>query len=200
MIRVNLLKNRIQTTPDATAIDDADFSQGFEIREGQGSPAVNFLLMVLFVVLMVVYESFFVSALKEETSRLQQQAATMETQVQQRQQESQEALKVQGEIRELETKIEILKSLSKNRLIELKALDQLQTLIPDKVWLERIEYDDQKFDLRGFAMSDEDLTDFLKLLEERTFFVNVILLQARETDSPQGTVKEFQITANLKEG
>ena len=107
---------------------------------------------------------------------------------------------VQDESRILEDKISILKALSKVRLREVKSLDFLQSITPEAVWYQNVEYRDRVFKLDGFALTDDALSQLIKELEKSIYFTDVILMKASESKQPSGTVKAFQIQANIGDG
>jgi Tfp pilus assembly protein PilN len=94
--------------------------------------------------------------------------------------------------------MKIMKALSRTRLRELKALDFLQTMIPERVWLNSLDYIDEKFRLKGLALTDDDLTDLIQALDKSSFFSEVVLLQAKETTSRDGTLKNFELTTTIE--
>src|SRR5690606_32481725 len=108
--------------------------------------------------------------LKARMAAVRNRANTLQAELQKRKAEASDVSKSQVEIKELEAKIDIMKRLTKVRVRELKALDYLQTVIPDRVWLRTIDYRDDKVRFEGYAISDEDLSDFLNRLEGRNYF------------------------------
>lgn len=200
MIKINLLKNKVNDARTSATIGETTFSAttSFETMGDNKGALVNLLLMFVFVVPLIFYENMVQNDLNAQVTRVRAESAKIKKDLDQKKARQKESAKVEAELQELQSKIEVVRKLSKYRVRELKALDFLQTVIPDRVWMTSIKYEADKLDLEGMAIADEDLTEFVKRLEARKFFSSVLLLQARESQSKEGTVKTFQVSCNLE--
>ncbi|MEZ0390830.1 MAG: PilN domain-containing protein, partial [Pseudobdellovibrionaceae bacterium] len=84
-------------------------------------------------------------------------------------------------------------SLQRERLREVKILDNLQKDIPEKVWLERLEFKDTNLMISGKAISDGELTNFMENLSKSVFLKEVNLLKSSELSTDRGMLKQFEI-------
>ncbi|MCC7406202.1 MAG: PilN domain-containing protein [Bdellovibrionales bacterium] len=194
MIKINLLKNRsMQGGGDTTYAVSIDRGG----NEVQKEAVIKILLMGIFAVVLVFVENHNVDSLKEEQQRYMIQLNELQSQVDKLKGETTKVAELEKQSKELEDKMKIMKQLSKTRLRELKALDYLQSVMPERVWLSALIYNEEKFNLRGYALTDDDLTDLIQSLDKSTFFTDVILLQAKEQNTPEGTLKNFEITAGI---
>ena len=93
----------------------------------------------------------------------------------------------------LEDKLKILDTLKKGRTGPVKVLDELATIIPQKVWI--LEFNEQTGNvaINGQASSYEDLSTFSKKLKASTHFTNVTIKTAKQR--ADGVV-EWTITCN----
>ena len=98
----------------------------------------------------------------------------------------------------LEQKLTIMKKLSRVRLREVKALDYIQSILPEKVWFKDMRFDDNKLSLNGFAVGDDDLNELTRALENSVQFSNVIILQAKDEKLQNGTYKQFEISCTTE--
>lgn len=197
MIKVNLLNNRVS----ASAVD-ADFTLPLDDGGGESSvnekeAAVNFILILLFAALLFTYEFFNVGGLKEKQSQAQVRLNQVRHQLAQKEKEIQSLSVYEERAKELENKLSMIKNLSKVRLKAVKALDFLQNLMPEKAWFQAIEYERNRFLLKGFAVSDDDLTEIVQKLERSQYFVDVVLLQAKESKTKNGNLRDFEISCNV---
>jgi hypothetical protein len=55
--------------------------------------------------------------------------------------------------------IKIIRELARNRLREVKALDQLQTILPDKTWISAIKIEGGKITMDGYALNESAITE-----------------------------------------
>lgn len=194
MIKVNLLKNRsMQGGGDTTYAVSIDRGG----NEAQKEAVIKIMLMAVFAVVLVFVENHNVDSLKEEQQRYMIQLNELQAEVDKLKAENSKVSELEKQSKELEDKMKIMKQLSKNRLRELKALDYMQTIMPERVWLTTLTYQDEKFSLKGFALTDDDLTDLIQALDKSVFFTDVILLQAKEQNTPDGTLKNFEITTAI---
>lgn len=198
MIRVNLLKSRVPSSGGEEFQDLAGLggdSQGSFAGEGLGLKVV---LLLAFTVGLVGYEYYNISQLKDRRNRMKAQLGQVRAQVEQVRQEAKRSEELNKRSKGLEEEVESLVSLSRQRLQELKALDYLQSAIPEKVWLSQIEYRSQQLDLKGFSVTEDDLNSFVSQIEKKPYFSKVILLKKTENKQKKSPVFEFHIRCSLE--
>lgn len=200
MIRVNLLKNRVSDQP--TQMTSAPSSSG-DARD----TIVKIAFLMISTVALMIYEGQNIRKLNDESSRLQAQISEFEAQAQAKAQEAEGVKDVEHQARELEDKLKILKLLSKLRLREVKTLDFMQSSIPEKVWLRNIVFEadnnnveDGRFQFVGNAVATEDLSEFVKRLEESAYLSEVIVVKNQEVpvSGRSASVREFMFTAEVE--
>lgn len=195
MIKINLLQNRFIASETeigtlATTVNRGNQSDGAGLL-------TNFALLLGGVILLYIYQTYNLSSLDEILRNKNRVLAETRHKVEGFKKESAEAKKDQQKIQVIERKMEIIKELSRSRLIELKALDYLQTIIPDRVWFTKINYSDKDFSFEGFSLSDEDFNTFMARLERGGVFLNVVPIRFTEESSSQGKGKAFTVTCRL---
>ena len=80
---------------------------------------------------------------------------------------------------------------------ELKAMDFLQTMIPDGVWLNKINYDGEKVNFSGSALNDKELDTFVTGLMDSSYFEDVVLIQQTVEKTDSGPVKNFEVSSAM---
>lgn len=199
MIRVNLMRNRVQ---DPTLVAQQGTSDG----DGNRESIVKLAVMFLFTLVLMFYENQNINSLNAEVGRLGGQVQQLETDAAAKATEADAVKDVEKEAKELEDKLKILKLLSKLRLREVKTLDFVQSSIPEKVWLKNLIYESDsakfeggKFDFNGNAVATEDLSEFVKRLEDSAYLSEVIVTKnAENTTGRNVTVREFQFSAEVE--
>ncbi len=93
----------------------------------------------------------------------------------------------------LRKQIDIVEGLQKERLLEVKILDNVQKDIPNKVWLNRIEILEGKFAVIGQTTTDSDLTLFMENLGKSVFLKDVNLIKSEDVPTEKGNLKRFDI-------
>lgn len=201
MIKVNLVRNRVQDSTQAADIVIGD--RGNESR----SALVKIAFILLFTVGLMMWESQTIRGLNQERARVQSQVNELETQLAAKATEVEGIQDVAKQAEELQDKLKVLKLLSRLRLREVKTLDFMQSKIPEKVWLQKISFeadrtsmDKGKFQFIGSAVSTEDLTDFVKVLEDSAYMMEVIVIKNQEVQGPgrTGSLRDYVFTAEVE--
>src|SRR5690606_28723627 len=100
---------------------------------------------------------------------------------------------------ELEEKLAVLERLRKGRTGPVKMLDALATLMPDRVWLREVDEKGGTLTLKGSAVTNEDLADFMRELKKEAFFSEPALKRAVQVDGKGGgaPVIEFELSCGI---
>lgn len=193
MIKINLLKNRVQgeSGTQAIAFEESDNSQA-------RSAVVKVLLMSLACVGLMLYESQRLSSLRNEMASLGQELQTMQTTVTEKVAEAEGLKSVEAEAKELEDKLKLLKHLSKLRLREVKTLDLMQNSIPERAWLKSLTYEKNRFVFIGAAVSTPELSEFVKRLDESAYLTDVIVTRNREVGDASAGFRDFEFSAMVE--
>jgi type IV pilus assembly protein PilN len=152
--------------------------------------------LVLFVLLMVlagIGNYFVYNRFESELRSLDKQIATTRTEIAQLEKTIGEVKSIKEDKKALEDKLKILDTLKKGRTGPVKVLDELASLIPQKVWLGDFTEQAGNVTMTGMAVTYEDLSTFSKKLKASTHFTNITIKGARQRTD--GTV-EWVITCN----
>jgi type IV pilus assembly protein PilN len=196
MIKVNLLKDagNKQKKSDSTF---ADYSAKMPMAGNSALiKRVGFLLLP--ILLIYIYNWRTENGLKDNIANLTKNSATLDSQL--------EGLKPELDVMEqlkvtknkISLEVNTIKELSKKRYFYAKILDSLQTLIPEKAWIIKLNVKDQVVSIEGRATEDSVISAFMQSLEESPYFSNVTWVDSREVTEPQGVVKSFNIRFNLE--
>ena len=193
MNRVNLLINKV--SGQRTAV-------GAVIDGGSGGPTdgggllINITLIIWAVIALYFWQSHNISKLKKKSSENRSRVSLLKENVEKLKINSEKAKEAQGRINGLKKRRELLKDLSKSRVDALKSLDYLQSIIPERVWLNRLDYLKGKLTFQGFAVADEDLNLFMERLELGRVFVDINPVNVAEAGVGKG--KSFTLTCHLE--
>ncbi|MCB0356042.1 MAG: PilN domain-containing protein [Bdellovibrionales bacterium] len=189
MIRVNLLQNRA-----------LGVSESFEASSDPEKLALkNLAILCSLVVLLFLYEYQNVSSLKSQLGSVQSEEANILALVQKKKVFADEAQKLQTELQQLKDRVKIIRELSRSRFRELKTLDMLQNLIPEKVWFESLNYRNQKFEVEAVAVDIEDVTLFKTALDNQQGFKNITIKNTREKEVKNNTVHAFSMSFEVED-
>ncbi len=123
-------------------------------------------------------------------------------QITEKQQELAQLDKIIGEVnefttkkKELEEKLGIIETLRKGKTGPVRALDDLATEIPNRVWLTEMKETSGSVTLAGVAIDHEDVSAFMKSLQKSKYFKGIVLGFSKQTKDKSGVnLYEFKIT------
>lgn len=98
----------------------------------------------------------------------------------------------------IEARIAALEKISKDRQREIRVLDLLQTVIPEKAWLTRIQINPDKVNIQGLALNDFEVSTFLEALTKSVFLMDVNLVSSSEVTQDGVNLKKFEISCLLE--
>lgn len=98
----------------------------------------------------------------------------------------------------IEARIAALDKISKDRHREIRVLDLLQQVIPEKAWLTKIQISQERVTVQGLALSDFEVSGFLEALTKSVFLMDVNLVSSSETTVDGVSLKKFEISCLLE--
>lgn len=142
---------------------------------------------------------------KTNVPPLRSQAISLKKQLEEKKKKNQGAEQVVAEIARFEKEqatlqgqINAIETIKRDRLREVRVLDYIQREIPEKVWLQKLDLQDGRLSISGFATADSELTTFMDGLQRSAYLKEVLLVRSTEAVIPDmGTVKRFEISCNL---
>jgi type IV pilus assembly protein PilN len=151
------------------------------------------LLFALLLVLAGIGNWFWYSRVESELSALDQQIARTRAEIAQLEKTIGEVKSIKEDKKALEDKLKILDTLKKGRTGPVKVMDELATLIPQKVWLTDYTESGGGVTMTGQAAAYEDLSAFSKKLKASVHFTNITIKGARQRGDG---IVEWTITCN----
>jgi type IV pilus assembly protein PilN len=98
----------------------------------------------------------------------------------------------------IEARIAALDKISKDRSREIRVLDLMQQVIPEKAWLTRVQLNPDKVIVQGMAISDFEVSQFLEALTKSVFLMDVNLVNSTEVIVDGNSLKKFEISCVLE--
>ena len=151
------------------------------------------VLFGLLLVLAAIGNWFWYGKVESELAALDQRIAQTRTEIAQLEKTIGEVKSIKDDKKALEDKLKILDTLKKGRTGPVKVLDELATIIPQKVWLNDYTEAGGAVTMNGSAASYEDLSTFSKKLKASKHFTNINIKTARQKQD--GTV-DWTVTCN----
>ena len=185
MIRINLLK------PEKKEIREEPTGLAPEIKEKKGTPIASLLILLAIGAVAVLYfmqnkaiktENDLLAVAQEEKNQLQYVLAALE--------------RLEKQKNTLERKITLINYLKAQQEIAVRTMDELSKNIPGWVWLTETTYDARQITIKGRALSNNLIADYVYNLENSPHLSNVkiesINQRSQQSSSPY---LEFSLTA-----
>ncbi|HZC68891.1 MAG TPA: PilN domain-containing protein [Nitrospirales bacterium] len=183
MIKINLLPAKRAAQKTKAPVDDAVFQLG-----------VGLGILLVFVGAcgyrwqMLVDEVALQTQIKESKTK---ELESLKKKVQ-------EVEDYEKNVRLLEDKNRIIEQLRKNQGGPVRLLDYLsQSLDPLKVWLTNIE-GDKEVTLSGRALTNNDIVEFVRNLQQSGYFAGVMLEESRQTAEEGLIIYSFKLKMSVK--
>jgi len=159
---------------------------------------IKVLLIVVPLILTYSYRQFLINRAEAKKTSLTQEKEAGDAKLRAFDASLRDIEKFEEQKRKLNAQLDVIKTLSKERLKNVKGLDALQGLIPSSAWLNSLKIVGDKVDLDGFAVNDVVVSDFMQQLSSSIYFSHVVLADSTEATTPEGSVKKFHIKCNLE--
>jgi type IV pilus assembly protein PilN len=192
VIRVNLLRNI------SGGVGPANLGTGITAmpelsKEGQKQAALRLAVIFGAVGLLWFYEHNEITAKNQQLAQVQAQIAEVQAAKQRFGDAGPIVEKYNKQKDILAAQIKVLEGLTINRLREVKLLDALQSLIPQKAWLESIISDKGHVKIKGFAPDAETVNNLFRQLENNVLFSQVQQTTNVDQDVPEvGLLRRFE--------
>jgi Tfp pilus assembly protein PilN len=156
--------------------------------------AIKVVVILLFPVLLFVWEKLRINSLQADKAQVQQRVDAVEAEKASFGSAAPRVEKANRLKTKIEKEIKVIRELAKNRLREVKALDQLQSVLPSGTWLESVSMENSKISLDGFALNEGSLTELLQALSGNVYFSTPKPKGTSVINNPTlGTVTKFNI-------
>lgn len=152
------------------------------------------IVVVLLLVTAYLYVSISVSHLEKQITQAKARLVDLNKKV-----GDIEAFK--RDKRDVEQKLDVIKSLEGNRLFPVRMLDEIGQLVPTKdAWLDRIVETPQDLRIEGVARDNGVVAVLMKNLEKADFIQSVDLVVSREKEIVGVKLQQFVVTCVKKKG
>lgn len=101
--------------------------------------------------------------------------------------------KIKAQKGEIERKLQVIEKLNTQRLDVAKLLNTLAMSVPENVWLTSLSYKGAELIIDGEAMTGNDVSDFMKRLEDQKIFNKVILTGMDQTVRGETKIVKFNL-------
>lgn len=195
MIRINLLRNMGMSSAGTAMGTSLGGSAGEIISvDVRRQAAIKVVIILVFPLFLFIWEKLRINSLEAEKAQIQQRVQSVEAEKSSFGSAAPRVEKANKLKLKIETEIKVIRELAKNRLREVKALDQLQSVLPGGTWLNEVSMTGGKISLTGLALNEGSLTELLTALNSNVFFSMVQPKGTALQSNPDlGSVTSFNI-------
>ena len=188
MIRINLLKPETKDIRETIAV--SRISEG-ESKKGASLGNLVFILLVIGLGAFYFFqkkafnrENVLLAQARQEKSQLQYVEAKLEEQRKARE--------------SLDRKITLIESLNAQRDLAPRLMDELSRRLPEWVWLSELTYDNKGIQIKGWALSNNLIADYISSLEASPQIMNVNIISSTQRTAQKSQFLEFVLRAVLE--
>lgn len=190
MIRINLLKPETKDKEPVVTPGAAEDGGG---GGRKGANLGNLIFLALVIALGAFYffqkkamdqENALLTTARQEKTKLQYVEAKLEEQRKARE--------------SLNQKITLIETLNAQRDLAPRLLDELSRRLPDWVWLTEVVYDAKGLSIKGRALSNNLIADYISGLEASPQVMNVNLVASTQKTLQGDQYLEFQLRATIE--
>jgi Tfp pilus assembly protein PilN len=204
VIKVNLLQSYAGPTsvsPTGTVVPGQTGQPigGSSISgKDQAEAALKVGMLFVPLILLISFEFYNTGELQRKEAQINAELAAAKSKTDTLKPQVEAVKKFQENKKELEVKINAIRTISKERLKNVKALDALQAIMPPKAWLTELTIKDTLVTLKGLAVEDVDVSQLMAGLEESVYFANVTLKSVESERTKEGVTKKYFIEVFLE--
>jgi type IV pilus assembly protein PilN len=99
---------------------------------------------------------------------------------------------------ELRGKLEVLDKLKQGRTGPVRYLDELNKVLPEKLWLTSFEEKGGNVSLKGVALNEKIVAEFMRNMGDSAFFENINLVQTAQKVDQGLKLQEFSLTCRVR--
>jgi type IV pilus assembly protein PilN len=198
MIRINLASPKgmigaVSNGPASEAGGGAPISE-----QARKDGLIKLLVMLLAPVALFMYEQQNIPSIYEQLAHKQAKINELAAFNQKAENSVKEIKKFKEDEKKIQARISALEKIAKDRFREVKVLDLFQQVVPERLWLTRVDIKNGKILLAGMSMNDVDISTFMDSLSKSVFLQDVVLISSAEQIQDGMTLKKFEIGCLLE--
>jgi type IV pilus assembly protein PilN len=187
MIRINLLKPEKKEWKDVSALPVQEVP-----KEKAKAPSGNLIILLAVVGIAALFyvqkraldrESDLLNRAKQEKGKLQYVITKL--------------AEIETQKANLEKKIALITDLQAQQAVVVHIMDEISKALPDWVWLTEAAYDKGVVSIKGKALSNNLIADYMIALENSPYLAKVDIKSSTQKTTQNSQYLEFLLTASV---
>jgi type IV pilus assembly protein PilN len=172
------------------------------IRALKKKESTRQMLSVLFLSIgfLVLVILFFHLSLSREINKVETQITAYNEEIKRLKIDTKDVNKFKAEKEDLQQRLNIIYTLQRAKTGPVRVLDELAISLPGKLWLTSLKEKDGKMELKGIAMDNPTIAQFMTNLEKSGVIKNVELIVSQQLERKDLKLKEFTLTCQVNYG
>ena len=155
-----------------------------------------FLLSLAFLLIVLFYYNW---SLGNKIENLNTKIAHTNSELKKYEAINQEIEEIKKKLSNLKQKMAVMETLEANRFEPTRMMDAMtQVVVPKRMWFTRMESKDKAVKIRGIALDNKTVADFMVRLEQSGLFSDVNLNTLKAQKVQKSNLKSFQISCVKK--
>jgi type IV pilus assembly protein PilN len=159
----------------------------------------EFIVLILSVVLLLAVFIFTQWGLNKKIEDTLAQNAQKSQEIAKYKSLTAEVEKKKQEQKMLQSRLDIINSLKKDKARAAMVLDELSVDKPEKLQLESLKKDGSKLGIEGVALDDETIANFMTNLRKSKLFKNVDLIVSEQIEQSKMKMKKFVLSCEISQ-
>jgi len=165
-------------------------------KENVRRQASIFLLSLAFLLIILFYYNY---SLNSKIGNLTSTIAKTKTELDKYKKINKEIAQIKKKLNNLKRKMAVMEMLEANRFEPTRLLDAMtQVIVPKRMWFTGMQSKGKKVQIKGIALDNKTVADFMVRLENCGLFKEVDLKNLKRKKLRKSKLKSFQITCIKK--
>jgi len=156
-----------------------------------------FSVLFLSIGLLIVLIVFFHLSQIREISALDAQNAAYTQEIKRLRLDTKDVNKFKAEREDYQRRLNKIRDLQRAKIGPVRVLDELAMALPGRLWLTSLKEKDGKMELKGIAMDNPTIAQFMTNLEKTGVIKNVELVVSQQLERKDLKLKEFTMTCQV---
>jgi len=163
----------------------------------KGGLKKEFIVLILSVVLLLAILVFIQWGLNKKLEDTVAQNAQKRQEIAKYKSLTTEVEKKKQEQKMLQSRLDIINSLRKDKARAAMVMDELSVDKPEKLQLESLKKDGARLGIEGIALDDETIANFMTNLRKSKLFKNVDLIVSEQIEQSKMKMKKFVLSCEI---
>ncbi len=149
---------------------------------------------------VVIVILFFHLSLARQISGVENQITAYNEEIKRLKIDTKDVNKFKAEKEDLQRRLNIIYTLQRAKTGPVRVLDELGMALPGKLWLTSLKEKDGRMEVKGIAMDNPTIAQFMTNLEKTGVINNVELVVSQQVEKKDVKLKEFTLTCQVQYG